>query len=94
MRFEVDSDQVEQAGAAVAGSVATVRTEVGALMRNLDALQATWHGPAAAAFGGTVTQWRGAQAQVEGALDSIQAALTAAARTYAEAEAAATRMFA
>ncbi|WP_211240132.1 WXG100 family type VII secretion target, partial [Promicromonospora kroppenstedtii] len=50
MRFEVDSDQVEQASAAVAGSVATVRTEVGALMRNLDALQATWQGPAAAAF--------------------------------------------
>lgn len=94
MRFEVDSDQVEQASAAVAGSVALVRTEVGALMRNLDALQATWQGPAAAAFSGTVAQWRGAQAQVEGALDTIQTALAAAARTYAEAEAAATRMFA
>ncbi|WP_369375715.1 WXG100 family type VII secretion target [Promicromonospora sp. Populi] len=73
--------------------MATVRTEVGALMRNLDALQASWQGPAAAAFSGTVAQWRGAQAQVEGALDTIQSALSAAARTYAEAEAATTRLF-
>ena len=50
-------------------------------------------GAAPAAFAGTVAQWRGAQAQVEGALDTIQSALSAAARTYTEAETAAVRMF-
>ncbi|WP_125776243.1 WXG100 family type VII secretion target [Antribacter gilvus] len=93
MRFEVDSEQVGLASAAVAGSVATVRAEVGGLMRNLEGLQGSWHGGAATAFSGTVGQWRAAQAQVESALDAIQAALAAAAQTYADAEVQATRLF-
>ncbi|MBL0888811.1 WXG100 family type VII secretion target [Myceligenerans indicum] len=93
MKYQVDSDQIEAASGAVAGSVATVRTEVAALMRNLDALQGTWTGGAATAFAGSVTQWRSAQAQVENALDAIQVALTQTARAYADAELTATRMF-
>lgn len=50
-------------------------------------------GGAAAAFSGTVTQWRAAQNQVETALDAIQAALAQAAQNYADAELTATRMF-
>lgn len=93
MRYQVDSEQMNAASGAVAASVTTVRTEVTAMMRNLDALQGTWTGGAAAAFSGTVTQWRAAQTQVETALDAIQAALAQAAQTYADAELAATRMF-
>lgn len=93
MRYQVDSEQMNAASGAVAASVTTVRTEVAAMMRNLDALQGTWTGGAAAAFSGTVTQWRAAQNQVETALDAIQAALAQAAQNYADAELTATRMF-
>lgn len=42
MRYQVDSEQMNAASGAVAASVTTVRTEVAAMMRNLDALQGTW----------------------------------------------------
>ena len=67
--------------------------EVTAMMRHLQDLQASWHGAAAGAFAGVLGQWQSAQAQVEQALDSIQGALAAAAQTYADAEAQATRLF-
>lgn len=93
MQYQVDSEQLNVASGAVAASVTSVRAEVAAMMRNLDVLQGTWTGGAATAFSGTVTQWRAAQAQVEGALDAIQTALAQAAQTYADAELAATRLF-
>ena len=92
-RFEVDSAQVAQAGAAVRGSTAAIRTEVGAMMRHLVELQASWRGGAADAFGSVVADWSATQLRVEESLDQITAALSAAAASYAEAELQATRLF-
>jgi WXG100 family type VII secretion target len=93
MRYDVDSERVAQAGAAVSGSVSAIRGEVGAMMRHLTDLQASWHGNAATAFGGVITQWQAAQVQVERALDAVQASLASAATTYADAESQAARLF-
>jgi WXG100 family type VII secretion target len=94
MRYNVDSDQVARASAAVNASVSAIRGEVNAMMRHLTDLQSTWQGSAATAFSGVAQQWRGAQSQVESALASIQQALSVAATTYADAEAATARLFA
>lgn len=93
MRYEVDSAQVAQASAAAGASVGVIRAEVAALMRHLTDLQASWRGGAASAFGGLVAEWGATQQRVEASLDQITAALGAAAEHYAEAEAAATRLF-
>ena len=92
-RFEVDSARVAQASAAVGGSVTAIRAEVGAMMRHLQDLQASWQGGAATAFAVVMTEWQGAQVHVEAALDSITTALGSAAQTYADAEAQASRLF-
>jgi early secretory antigenic target protein ESAT-6 len=94
MRYEVDSERVAQASAAVNGSVGAIRAEVGAMMRHLQDLQSSWHGSAATSFAGVMGQWQSTQTQVEAALDAVTAALSAAARTYADAEAQASRLFA
>ena len=93
MLYYVDSDEVAAAAARAAQSGETIRGEVAALVANLQALEGTWQGSAATAFSGVLAQWRGAQAQVETALGSLTQALGAAATGYADAEAAAARMF-
>lgn len=92
-RYEVDSAQVAQASTAASGSVAVIRTEVGALMRHLTELQSSWRGGAASAFGGVLTDWAATQQRVEASLDQITAQLGAAAQHYAEAEQQASRLF-
>ncbi|HEY3438897.1 MAG TPA: WXG100 family type VII secretion target, partial [Actinotalea sp.] len=67
-RYEVDSAQVAQAGAAASGSVAVIRSEVAALMRHLTELQASWRGGAATAFGSVVADWAATQQRVEASL--------------------------
>jgi WXG100 family type VII secretion target len=94
MRYEVDSAQVARASAAAGASVTAIRTEVAALMRHLTDLQATWRGSAATAFAGVVGDWAATQQRVEASLDRITQALAAAAQQYADAETAATRLFA
>ena len=94
MRYEVDSERVAQASAAVQGSVGAIRGEVGTMMRHLQDLQSSWHGSAATSFAGVMGQWQATQTQVEAALDAVTAALASAARTYADAEAQASRLFA
>ncbi|AEG45312.1 WXG100 family type VII secretion target [Isoptericola variabilis] len=93
MRYEVDSERVAQASAAVSGSVGAIRSEVAAMMRHLQDLQSSWHGSAATSFAGVMSQWQATQTQVEAALDAVTAALASAARTYADAEAQASRLF-
>lgn len=93
-RFEVDSAQVAQAGAAVQASAQQIGAEVDRMMRHLIELQAGWHGQAATSFQHVVSEWRGTQERVRGALEEIQAALAVAGRQYEEVEAAAVRMFA
>lgn len=56
MRYEVDSERVAQASAAVNGSVGAIRAEVGAMMRHLQDLQSSWHGSAATSFAGVMAQ--------------------------------------
>ncbi|WP_402468169.1 WXG100 family type VII secretion target [Isoptericola aurantiacus] len=94
MRYEVDSERVAQASTAVHGSVGAIRTEVAAMMRHLQDLQASWHGSAATSFAGVMSQWQSAQTQVETALDSVTTALQSASQTYADAENQAARLFA
>lgn len=94
MLYHVDSDEVAAAAARASRSGEAIRAEVATLVANLQALDGTWRGQASAAFAGVLSQWRGAQAQVEAALASLSQALGAAATGYADAEAAAARMFA
>ena len=93
-RFEVDSAQVTQAGAAVQASAQQIGAEVDRMMRHLLELQASWHGQAATSFQHVIAEWRGTQERVRGALEEIQAALAVAGRQYEEVEASAARMFA
>ena len=92
-KYEVDSTRVALASTAVNGSVTAIRVEVGAMMRHLTDLQASWRGTASTQFTGAMAQWQSAQTQVEAALDAITASLGSAAQTYADAEAQATRLF-
>ena len=92
-RYEVDTAQVAQASAAVRGSTAAIRSEVGAMMRHLTELQASWRGGAATAFGAVMADWAVTQARVEESLDQVTAALAAAATSYADAEQQASRLF-
>lgn len=93
-RFEVDSDAVLTASSQVQSSVATLTSEVDLMMRNLDTLQATWRGQAAAGFAGVAAEWRATQERVKESLQSIQTALALAGRQYADVELATARMFA
>jgi early secretory antigenic target protein ESAT-6 len=92
-RFEVDSAQVTQAGAAVQASAQQIGAEVDRMMRHLLELQAGWRGQAATSFQHVVTEWRGTQERVRTALEEIQAALAVAGRQYEEVEASTVRMF-
>ncbi len=92
-RFEVDSAQVAAASAAVMGSVGAMSAEVDRMSRNLLDLQGSWKGQAASQFQVLTQDWRATQEQVKASLERISQALAAAASTYADAEAATTRMF-
>lgn len=92
-RYEVDSAQVAQAGAAVQSSTAAVRAEIATMQRHLTELQNSWRGTAATGFAAVMVDWAATQARVEQSLDQITAALQAAARTYADAEQQAARLF-
>ncbi len=92
-RYEVDSAQMTQAGAAVQRSAAAVRAEVALMQRHLTDLQSSWRGNAATGFAAIMTEWSATQVRVEQALDQITAALHAAAQTYADAEQQASRLF-
>lgn len=93
-RFEVDSAQVAQAGAAVQASATQIGTEVDRMMRHLLELQSSWQGQASTSFQHVVGEWRATQERVRSALEEIQAALATVGRQYEDAEAAAVRMFA
>ena len=92
-RFEVDSAQVQTASAKVSASTTAIRSEVAAMMRHLTELQGTWQGSAATAFNGVMTDWSRTQRRVEQSLDQVTKALNTAAKSYAEAEQHAARLF-
>ena len=93
MQLQVDSERVAQASTRVQGSVGSIRSEVTAMMRHLTDLQSSWKGSASTQFAAVMAQWQNAQTQVERALDAVQGSLASASRTYADAEAAASRLF-
>ncbi len=92
-RYHVDAAEVASASALASGSASTIRSEVAAMMGHLTALEGSWQGGAAAAFTGVLEQWRGAQVQVEEALDALTHALSQAAEQYQTAEDTAARLF-
>jgi WXG100 family type VII secretion target len=92
-RFEVDSAQVAQAGAAVQASAGRIGAEVDGLLRQLVELQGCWKGSAATSFQQALEDWRATQGRVHESLEGIRQALTSASRQYADAEDAAVRMF-
>ncbi|WP_448631289.1 WXG100 family type VII secretion target [Cellulomonas soli] len=92
-RYEVDSAQLATSAASVQARAATIRSEVAAMHRQLAELQAGWRGAAAGAFAGVMTDWSSTEARVDASLEQIVAAMNAAARTYAEAESHASRLF-
>jgi WXG100 family type VII secretion target len=93
-RYEVDSEQVAGASAAVQASASRLAAEVDGMMRHLLDLQGNWKGLAASSFQHVVTDWRGTQERVRVSLEEIQRALSAAGQHYAQAEESAARMFA
>lgn len=93
-RYEVDAAELARAAGGVQTRVASIQAEVAAMNRQLTELQACWRGAAAGAFAGLLADWSSTQGKVEQSLSQISAAMTTASRTYAEAEAAASRLFA
>ena len=93
-RFTANSGSISLAAGQVSTIAGQIRSDVAQMMSQLGALEGEWQGAASAAFSSATTQRRGAQAQVESALDSISQALTAASTTYEDAEARATSLFA
>ena len=91
--FHVDSALVESTAQTVSSLAARLSADTASMLAQLEGVQQAWSGGAAQAFANTVAQWRATQQQVESSLVSIHEALAAAARQYAEVEAANLRMF-
>lgn len=91
--FSVDSDAVDQATAQVRAIADRMRADAAAMVSGLVQLQDVWRGSAATAFQQQIEEWRSTQVLVDQRLDSLNGALGAAGRTYAETEQAAVGMF-
>ena len=92
--YRVDSAQVVEASTAVQATAQSISADVDRMMRQLVQLQSCWQGQGATSFERVVAEWRATQEKVRAVLDDLQRALALAGRTYADAEAAAVRMFA
>jgi WXG100 family type VII secretion target len=92
-RYEVDSAQVAAAAASVQARAGSIRSEVAAMHRQLADLQGSWRGAAATAFAGVLSDCSATEARLDASLEQIVAAMQSAARTYAEAESQASRLF-
>lgn len=92
-QYHVDAAEISRGAQRATQSGERIRAEVAGLLATLTALEGTWQGGAASAFNGVLEQWRGAQAQVESALESMGLALGQAAQEYEAAEQQASRLF-
>lgn len=92
-RYQVDSEAVVTATAAIRAASGRIQGEVSGLLGQLTALQNTWTGQASVGFQAVVGDWRATQAKVEESLALISAALGQAGQSYAEVEAANARLF-
>lgn len=93
-QYQVDCEQIQSSSAAVQSSVSQIRQAVAGMYANLNTLQSVWKGSAATQFSTVAAEWRSAQQRMEASLESIQRALAQASMVYAEAESAASRLFA
>ena len=92
--YHVDSHQIATAALTADQSAAAIRTEVAQMLAFLGGLNDSWGGTAASSFHGLLEQWRMTQVQVEESLTAISTQLNHASQTYADAESAATSLFA
>ncbi len=92
--FHVDSQHIASAAVTAEQSATAIRTEVNQMLLFLGGLSESWGGAAAVTFQGLLDQWRATQIQVEESLSAISTQLNHASQTYAEAETAATSLFA
>ncbi|WP_213816754.1 WXG100 family type VII secretion target [Glaciihabitans sp. dw_435] len=92
-RYQVDSEAVLGATAAVRASMSRIQAETGGLYGQLLNLHGSWTGQAATAFQSVATEWRATQQRVEESLAAINQALVLAAQQYAEIESSNARLF-
>ncbi|GAB3621814.1 WXG100 family type VII secretion target [Glutamicibacter sp. PS] len=84
--FSTDTGDMQVKSQAVLSTIDRLRSEVAAMQMNLDQLQGTWQGSAAASFHAIVAEWRGTHIKIEEALSNIAGALTHASQQYEEVE--------
>ncbi len=92
-RYQVDSEAVLGATAAVRTSIDRIQAEVSGLHGQLSNLQGSWSGQAATAFQTVITDWKATQQRVEESLAAINHALGQAGQQYADIEASNARLF-
>ncbi|MET4781288.1 WXG100 family type VII secretion target [Glaciihabitans sp. UYNi722] len=92
-RYQVDSEAVLGATAAVRSTIGRIQAEVSGLHGQLDNLQGSWTGQAATAFQAVVIDWKATQQRVEESLAAISQALGQAGQQYADIEASNARLF-
>ena len=91
--FSTDTGDMQVKSQAVMNTIDRLRSEVSTMQMNLDQLQGTWQGAAAASFHAIVAEWRSTHVQIEEALSSIAAALQHASAQYEEVEQVNTSLF-
>ncbi|BCW57652.1 WXG100 family type VII secretion target [Paenarthrobacter nicotinovorans] len=92
--ISVDTELLQLKSANVKGTVDRISSDVLAMKRGLDELEATWRGSAATNFRSLVLEWSVTQGKVEDSLASINLALASAATSYSEVEQGNTQRFA
>ena len=93
-RYQVDSDAVIGATAAVRSSASRIQGEVSSLYAQLVNLQGSWSGQAATSFQSVLSEWKATQQRVEENLASLNQALSQAGQQYADIEQNNARLFA
>lgn len=84
--FSTDTGEMQVKAQAVMATIDRQRGEVTAMQMNLDQLQGTWQGAAAASFQSIVAEWRSTHVRIEESLSSIATALHHASTQYEEVE--------
>ncbi len=92
--YNVDAGEVAAGAASALQTADAIRSAVSVMMAQLTGLEASWGGAASMSFQSVIAQWQATQVQVEASLESVSAALNQASVTYADAESAATALFA
>ncbi|ALD63018.1 WXG100 family type VII secretion target [Glutamicibacter soli] len=91
--FSTNTGEMQAKSQAVMGTIDRLRSEVATMQMNLDQLQGTWHGSAAASFQAIVAEWRSTHLRIEEALGNIATALHHASAQYEEVEQVNTSLF-